>query len=810
MAEELSPGVFVAEVSSAVRSITGVSTSTTGFVGLAAMGPIGVPTFLSSMVDFNRIFGGIIASSYLGYAVQAFFDNGGLRCYIVRTAHYSNIQDPTTLTAVKATYSLKGLAEGVDSGQNANGSLTAVAMGSGTSIQQGDTFVLTDVNAVSKTFEFDVANTGVTTGHVAVEMATASDSASLVKAAIILAVNNSGLAVLATSGGGQLVKLEQQGAGTAGNTTITQTLSNSATLTPVNFSGGTAKGLSPVASLRVDALTEGVWANALNVGTEKDQTTVATPQNSATAFYLDVVNATTLEAGDLLYIEGKGADDLRVTLTRVDTTLSPHRVYFPVVDLSTHPIPVGALVYTASEHKNKTALAADLVTGATFCDVVNAATFTTGTILSFMDVRFGSSSQPYAVGNVEIARVAGNRAYFTGAVTLTATIAAANSLVVSQEFNLTVYTDNVIGETYQFLSMNSNNSVDYAPARINQISKLVTVTDLAPAISKNGRTPFGLETGAGTDSYLTGGNDGTSGITDVDYVGSSGGRTGLYSLDIITDVPLISIPGGTSQTIHNGLITYAGGRKDTFAVLDAPQGQTAAQIVNYVKNVANFNTSYAALYWPWVKITDPLTGLLLTRPPSGLVLGRYSFTDNNRVPGVAKAPAGIADGQLQNILGLETTPSQGDRDLVYPAKINPLADFPGDGRCIWGCQTLSSDSNFRLIPVRRLFIYIRSSLIGSMRFVVFENNDNVLQAAVRRTIGSYLLGLWRRTMLKGDKPADAFFVNCDSSNNTPSIVNAGRLVCDVGVAPQRPTEFFEINLAIDQRALNAELAAAGL
>jgi phage tail sheath protein FI len=312
-----------------------------------------------------------------------------------------------------------------------------------------------------------------------------------------------------------------------------------------------------------------------------------------------------------------------------------------------------------------------------------------------------------------------------------------------------------------------------------------------------------------TQVKLTGGDDGLTGLTDNDYIGSPSANTGIYAFDLIEDLPLLGIPGITTTAVHDGLITYAENRKDTFGVFEVPENLTSTQAVDYVKNEGNFNSSYAAVYWPWVLIQDPITGLTIPRPPSGYVLGRYAYTDTNRQAGVAKAPAGILDGKLNGVIGLQTTPSQGDRDLVYPAKINPLVDFPGDGRLIWGAQTLSSDSSFRLIQVRRLFIFIRSSLLKGMRFVVFENNDTKTRAAVRRTITAFLLTLWRRGMLQGATPEQAFFVTCDETNNPPSIIDQGRLVCDVGVAPQKAAEFFELNLSLDQRALEEELAAAG-
>ncbi|WP_437983208.1 phage tail sheath family protein [Sorangium sp. So ce117] len=270
------------------------------------------------------------------------------------------------------------------------------------------------------------------------------------------------------------------------------------------------------------------------------------------------------------------------------------------------------------------------------------------------------------------------------------------------------------------------------------------------------------------------------------YIGSPAGpgeRTGIAALVDEDEIALVAVPGIVSRSVQVALIDHAENAKYRFAVLDGPRDADLAAIRAHR---SNFDTSRAALYYPWVQVTDPLTGDTIEAPSSGIVLGVYARSDGER--GVFKAPANeVARGALD----LMTIVSQGDQEILNPEGINVIRDFRQQERGIriWGARTLSSDPQWRYVNVRRLFLYIERSIERGTQWVVFEPNNDALWAQVRRTIETFLDGEWRKGALLGQKPEDAFYVRCDRSTMALDDIENGRLVCEIGIAPTRPAEF---------------------
>jgi hypothetical protein len=265
------------------------------------------------------------------------------------------------------------------------------------------------------------------------------------------------------------------------------------------------------------------------------------------------------------------------------------------------------------------------------------------------------------------------------------------------------------------------------------------------------------------------------------YIGRDGGpgaRTGLKCFDEIDEIALVAAPGNTSPAVQDAILSHCETRKDRFAILDSPE--TIQGGVDKLPKPRD--SKYGAYYFPWIQVYDPEKGNIFV-PPSGHVAGVYSRTDSER--GVHKAPANEI---VRGALGLKYNVSKGEQDLLNPKGINAIR-FLNNGIRIWGARTLSSDPSWRYINVRRLFIMVETSIERATQWVVFEPNDHRLWKRVARTISSFLTLLWRNGALMGTAPEQAFYVKCDAETNPPEVIDAGQLVCEIGLAPVKPAEF---------------------
>jgi phage tail sheath protein FI len=211
-----------------------------------------------------------------------------------------------------------------------------------------------------------------------------------------------------------------------------------------------------------------------------------------------------------------------------------------------------------------------------------------------------------------------------------------------------------------------------------------------------------------------------------------------------------------------------------------------------VRNTAQYNTSYAALYYPWVKIYDPIAndGRDVTIPPDGFIAGIYARTDITR--NVGKTPAGITDGALRGITGLERILDKGERDILYPARINPLVSSPQTGLAVWGGRTLSKDAEWLYINARRLFMFCEQSVYNASFWVVFENNGPALWSRMTAQGNGFFLRLFRDGYFAGSSPSEAYAIVIDSSNNPKESIDAGFVTADYYIAPNKPAEFVRL------------------
>lgn len=294
---------------------------------------------------------------------------------------------------------------------------------------------------------------------------------------------------------------------------------------------------------------------------------------------------------------------------------------------------------------------------------------------------------------------------------------------------------------------------------------------------------------------LSGG--GMAALTAKDFIGDPTERTGLGGLEAIDQVRLVVCPDvfagyeGSKEDkervkmIQEAMIAHCERMRYRFAAIDTPPGLNAQEAIEW-RNYVNFDSSYAAMYYPWIEIAD-LSGSGRNSklvPPSGHMVGIYNRTDADR--GVHKAPANeVILGAINQELHL----SRAEQDLLNPIGINCIRSFPGRGIRVWGGRTLSSDGAWRYVNVRRLFIMVEASLDAGMQWVVFEPNDHTLWAKVIRDTSSFLKTIWLGGALFGNTPEEAFYVKCDEELNPPEIRDLGRLIIEVGMAPVKPAEF---------------------
>ncbi|HEY3284044.1 MAG TPA: phage tail sheath C-terminal domain-containing protein, partial [Armatimonadota bacterium] len=236
-----------------------------------------------------------------------------------------------------------------------------------------------------------------------------------------------------------------------------------------------------------------------------------------------------------------------------------------------------------------------------------------------------------------------------------------------------------------------------------------------------------------------------------------------------------------------------------FAVLDSivPPIDTMSDVQNQRQQ---FDTKYAALYYPWLLIPDPFPTSLnriaeYPVPPSGHIVGVYARTDIER--GVHKAPANEV---VRGIVGLRRTLNKEQQDILnpYPVNINVIRDFRPNNRGIrvYGGRVMTSDPDWKYVNVRRLLIFLEASIDRGLQWVVFEPNAEPLWARVRRSISNFLTLAWRDGALEGTKPEEAYFVKCDRTTMTQTDIDSGRLICLVGVAPVKPAEFVIIRIGL--------------
>lgn len=436
-------------------------------------------------------------------------------------------------------------------------------------------------------------------------------------------------------------------------------------------------------------------------------------------------------------------------------------------------------VVTASKGKtNVTEVSGDDKTGKVYT-VANASAFAEGDTVA---IKINGK----VTGYNKIAQVIGNTITFATAVKedLVDNTAVPKKLIVSAELNVEIaYKDSV--EVYEGVSFNA--------ASASYITKVLAKSELVDVVAADTTAvaaPISYFTSEAEAEkavvLLAGGSDGTAkGITPDIFMGVDNGpgkRTGLAAFKEINNVSIMAIPGVTEPAVQLALVTHCTNTGASFAVLDVPRELTKPNDV--LTHKEKIDSDYAALYHPWIQVYDSLNKKPAYIPPSGAVAGIYARSDIER--GVHKAPANEV---VYNAIGLEVLYNKAEQDILNPAGVNLIRALPGQGIRVWGARTTSSNSLWKYVNVRRLFIYLEESIKAETNWAVFEPNDEMLWSRVGRTIRAFLRDMWRNGALVGSTEDQAFFVNIGRDTMSQNDILNGRLICEIGVAPSRPAEF---------------------
>ena len=335
------------------------------------------------------------------------------------------------------------------------------------------------------------------------------------------------------------------------------------------------------------------------------------------------------------------------------------------------------------------------------------------------------------------------------------------------------------GETVKGLSMKKSD--DNYVGKADLVA--ATVSDAGTAAPADGSYPFA--------------GGGIAPLSAKEFIGDVNERTGIQGLEAIDAIRIIAVPDlmagydGSDEAkekiraVQAGLIAHCEKVRYAFGILDTPPGLNAQQVKAW-REWTNYDTSYAAMYYPWVRVADQSDNPQTTRvvPPSGHMVGVYNRVDSDR--GVHKAPANEV---LRGAVDVELLLTRGEQDTLNPIGVNCIRTFTGRGIRAWGARTLSSNASWRYINVRRLFILIEASMDTGLQWVVFEPNNEDLWARVRRDVTAFLRTMWMSGAFFGNSPDQAFYVKVDAELNPSEIRDLGQLIIEVGVSPVKPAEF---------------------
>jgi len=817
MAERLHPGVYVEERRRGVAPITGVSTSTYGTVGGTVRGPVDEAVLVSSFEQFQRVFGGFTDQSGLPLHLFAFFANGGRRAYIVRVVASdaaeadgfvtSDVSEEVIETGDGVTVAFAGdlarapvepesvsitwrddaapvVAAASNNTPAADGSVAdfagRVVVAGSAKIIPGTVTVNTMVTAAPVTYT-DPAKDGIlkdgagdtrgfidyATGHwnLSVETGQEPDAAS----AITVDYTPEGvLYTITDDGAGALTGVALAAPGTIDYDTGAYSFTTTAPATPADQTQ--VRAAYTVNAFDIDPISAGVWANGVSVQVRGNEGSFARATATYSRYDVQVLLDGVVEEtfSDLSLTDASDPDYIITALN--DPTQGSDLV---------------SLVDPANE-----AVAPDTLNGK---QRVRAAGSGEGA-----NQNFGSTAAADPDGYPEVPI-----AFRTTALETPVQPGSVSITYIDNTGTARTITDDgsgaLIGDVDPAAPAGYN-QVDYDTGKI----AFRTVAPVQVAETSNAAAPTGAVPGSivqlthrktpaatSTENALTGGSDGVAGITRAEMTNPSlkTARRGMYALLTTDELLNLGIPDAAGDvTMAGDQIAEAESNGKWFVILASPPGMTPQQVRDWRRFTLGISSSYGALYYPYIRVTDPLTERGTNIPPIGHIAGVYARTDSNK--NVAKAPAGTEDGKLLFTNGLERRLEFAEIDTFFQSQVNALVDTPQTGRAVWGARTLENPpDDFRYVQVRRLFNFLKVSIFNGTHGFVFENVGASLRQRIQLSVESFLRNLFNQGYFAGTTFSEAVAVICDETNNTSDNEEAGEVICDIYIAANKPGEF---------------------
>jgi phage tail sheath protein FI len=774
----LTPGVYFESVDEASLDTASIRTDVAAFVGVAAQGPVHRATKVESWAQFQSAFGSFLPNAYLAYAAKAFFENGGATLYVVRVAasKATTQTDPTASQPADGSASMVLSVEGFAPG--AVVTARQIAEVKATGVQPADRFsslvdtvagfppgALVRVTQSSPFFEAWHKVKAVDAATSRLYWQSSLEAQFLLTAPMTFSSDHQADLVVSQVSGEELTWLN--GLGLQFNPAL-----------PIQFDTGAAPSSAAfndaagLPTLLVEASSPGSWGDGL----------------AASVSYSSFAATAT----------SSGAQPPSGAYSQVQSVVG-----FPVtswvrVFQTRSALPV-------IEYRQVTAVFP--ATGLLQWNAPLVPDFDVTESISFETVEF----------SLTVYQNRSPKETFSG---------------LSLDPMHPSYVMNVVNPRTR-----KNDSL----AQVGMPSQYIRVRDLhspTPA-PDNLPDPAAPQLSDGVVA-LAGGRDGIAALHISDYIGDPGSekKLGIRALEDVDEISIVAVPDiliepaaaivysalpqapsnlclpcsvavqnaptlmpppveATPQfaldevfQVQQALVAHCAAMQFRFAILDPPDFGYPEQHVELGEVQSwrrRFDTMYAALYFPWVLVLDPLqSGSQIVRriPPSGHIAGMYANTD--LTVGVHKAPANSA---MQWVQDLTTNVTPEMQALLNPIAVNCLRAFSGRGIRSYGARTLSSVANWKFVNVRRLVSMIEHALEISMQWTVFEPNNIHLWNLIKVSITTFLDSVWKKGALIGDSAAAAYYVKCDLSNNPLSVTGTGEMVVEIGVAPARPAEF---------------------
>ncbi|HTE95817.1 MAG TPA: phage tail sheath subtilisin-like domain-containing protein [Bradyrhizobium sp.] len=334
------------------------------------------------------------------------------------------------------------------------------------------------------------------------------------------------------------------------------------------------------------------------------------------------------------------------------------------------------------------------------------------------------------------------------------------------------------------------------PTQRGPVARPVEVRSFSEFEQRFGELLAALETGYAVRQYFVNGGSQAWVVRVAKNPNLPRLQAALHSLDEVDLVNLLVLPGLTTPAVVALAAGYCQTRR-AFLVVDAPAtAKTPEQMEEAARTLTFDSKSHAAIYYPWVRIEDPLNkSQPRLSPPSGTIAGMIARLDAMR--GVWKAPAGT-EANLQGVATLERKLTDAENGRLNSRGVNCLRSFPAHSLVAWGARTLAGDdqsaSEFKYIPVRRTALFIEESVSRGSQWAAFEPNDEPLWAQLRLQVGAFMHRLFQQGAFQGVAPKDGYFVKCDRETTTRADVAAGVVNILIGFAPLKPAEFVVIKI----------------